>query len=239
MKWQVLKLNKFRYKAVIFDLDGTLLDTLDDLMASVNFALEKNGYEKRTKEEIRMFVGNGVVKLVERAAGLSQDMEEFKHIFADFKEHYGEHCNDRTGIYDGMDRVLRVLRQENILTAIVSNKADFAVQQLKDIYFDGLVDAAIGESSGIRKKPAPDMVLKALDILKVSEDECVYVGDSDVDIMTAKNCGMDIISVLWGFRSKDFLMSNGAVTFADTADELMSALLENEQQIDGGTKQDK
>lgn len=225
-------MSKYKYKGVIFDLDGTLLDTLDDLMNSVNYALRKNGYKERTKEEIRRFVGNGIKKLIFRALNYEEndtkyDALEFDKVFSDFKTHYEEHCNDCTNLYPGIKELLIKLNNDEIKTAIVSNKADFGVQKLKEIYFDNIIDAAKGEDETIQKKPSPDMVMAVLKDIGVKPEECVYVGDSDVDIMTARNCGMDCISVLWGFRDKDFLVSKGATMFANTPDEIIMLISNN------------
>ena len=183
-------------KAVIFDLDGTLLNTLDDLAASVNFALESNGYNPRTIDEVRQFVGNGIRLLMTRALPGGEDNADFSKVFDAFKSHYIVHCNDVTAPYPGIMDMLNELSRRNIKMAIVSNKADAAVKELNEIYFRDVIDVAIGENeaAGIRKKPAPDMPIEALNQLGAAPDEAVYVGDSDVDIETAANAGMCCVS---------------------------------------------
>ena len=200
-------------KAVIFDLDGTLLNTLDDLAASVNFALESNGYNPRTIDEGRQFVGNGIRLLMTRALPGGEDNADFSKVFDAFKSHYIVHCNDVTAPYPGIMDMLNELSRRNIKMAIVSNKADAAVKELNEIYFRDVIDVAIGENeaAGIRKKPSPDMPIEALNQLGAAPDEAVYVGDSDVDIETAANAGMCCVSCSWGFRSVDFLEEHGAV----------------------------
>lgn len=210
------------YRAYIFDLDGTLLDTLDDLWTAVNVALGKYGYPLRTREEVRAFVGDGVRKLMKRASD-DADGETFDSLFAEFKRYYGENCTRKTKPYDGVIDVLKSIRAGGGKVAIVSNKSDFAVKRLSEEYFGALVDFAVGENeeAGIRKKPAPDSVFAAMHALGVEREACVYVGDSDVDILTAKNAGIACISVTWGFREKPFLLERGATRFADTPEELL------------------
>ncbi len=210
------------YEAIIFDLDGTLLDTLDDLHGSVNAALKKFGLPSRTREEVRSFVGNGIVKLMERSAG-AVEKELFDGVFAEFKRHYGEHCEDNTKPYEGIIELLRELQRRGVKTAVVSNKADFAVKKLAATYFDGLLLAAVGENEegGIRKKPAPDSLLTVLQQLGVEKGKAVYVGDSEVDIQTAKNAGMECISVTWGFKDREFLVENGGMRLIDTPKEIL------------------
>lgn len=208
------------YKTAIFDLDGTLLNTLEDLTDSVNAALEKNNKPQRTIDEVRSFVGNGIRLLMERAVPEGTPLEETDQIFADFKAHYALHCNDKTRPYDGMIALLKKLSNEGYNLAIVSNKADNAVKELNKIYFQDVITVAIGERAGIEKKPAPDTVNQAFRELGVTKEDAVYIGDSDVDVMTAKNSGLPCISVLWGFREKEFLKEKGASVFAKDAAEL-------------------
>ena len=213
-----------KYKLIVFDLDGTLLDTLEDLADSTNHALVSQGQPARSLEEVRCFVGNGIRKLIERAVseGCSPDVTEA--IFEEFKTHYGVHCNDRTHAYDGIMELLAALRQNHYRLAVVSNKADFAVQSLCQLYFKGMLDVAVGEKEGIRRKPAPDMVDEVLRIMNVDRSDAVYIGDSDVDIATARNAGMDCISVTWGFRSENFLKEHGAEVLVDKPKELLRFL---------------
>ncbi len=201
---------KRKYDAVIFDLDGTLLDTLKDLTDSLNVVLERYHLPVHTEDEVRRFVGNGIPKLIERAIPDGTGHPQYREILQDFKEYYGEHCMDATEPYPGIPALLGWLKKEGYKTAIVSNKADFAVKKLKQVYFRDQILTAIGEREGIRKKPAPDTVLQALKELEVSPERAVYIGDSDVDVETALNSGMDGIAVSWGFRSREFLIEHGA-----------------------------
>lgn len=206
---------------VIFDLDGTLLDTLQDLADATNYALRKQGMPERTVEEVRQFVGNGVRLLMIRAIPGGEENPLFEETFALFKSYYGEHCNDHTRPYEGIMELLATLREKGYAVAIVSNKIDFAVKELSKLYFQGIVPVAIGEKEGIRRKPAPDTVFEALKELGRTKEEAVYVGDSDVDIETAQNAGMPCISVLWGFRDKAFLKAHGASHYAEKAEEIL------------------
>lgn len=213
-----------RKKAVVFDLDGTLLYTLEDLKNATNYALKQNGMPERTLDEVRRFVGNGVKLLMERAVPQGADNPKFEETFALFKEYYDAHCNDNTSPYDGIMDLLEELKVRGIKMAIVSNKIDFAVKSLDKLYFKDYMTAAIGEmeEEGIRKKPAPDMVQKALKELGVTQDEAIYVGDSDVDIATAKNSGLKCVSVTWGFRDVEFLKEHGATNLIDEPVELLN-----------------
>jgi phosphoglycolate phosphatase len=213
------------YKTVIFDLDGTLLDTLQDLTNSVNYALRVNDLPERTLDEVRRFVGNGIRNLIKRATPDGEANPRFEAVFAAFKEHYAVHCQDETKAYEGIMELCRELKEQGVHTAIVSNKADFAVKELQKHYFDGVIDVAIGEKETVRKKPAPDTVFQSLKELGVDGEGAVYVGDSDVDIETAKNAGMDCISVTWGFRDEPFLKEHGASILAHNAEELKRLIL--------------
>ena len=206
---------------VIFDLDGTLLDTLQDLADAVNYALRKEGMPERTIDEVRQFVGNGVRLLMIRAVPGGESNPLFEETFAQFKEYYGEHCNDNTKPYEGMIELLETLKSKGYSVAIVSNKIDSAVKELSALYFKGIVPVAIGEKEGVRRKPAPDTVREALKELGRTAEESVYVGDSDVDIETAKNAGMPCVSVLWGFRDREFLEEHGAKRYARTAEDVL------------------
>lgn len=208
--------------AAIFDMDGTILNTLDDLMDSTNFALKNNGLKERSLEEIRFFVGNGIQKLIERAVPQGTSKEVFEKVFADFKSHYKIHCADKTSYYDGIPSVIQTLRKMGVKTAVVSNKADFAVQELVEVYFKGLFDVALGEKTGVSKKPSPDMVNAALSVLGVEKETAFYIGDSDVDFETAKNSSLDFIGVSWGFRGRKFLENLGAKNIIDSPEELLN-----------------
>ena len=208
--------------AAVFDMDGTILNTLDDLMDSTNFALKNNGLKERSLEEIRFFVGNGIQKLIERAVPQGTSKEVFEKVFADFKSHYKIHCADKTSYYDGIPSVIQTLRKMGVKTAVVSNKADFAVQELVEVYFKGLFDVALGEKAGVSKKPSPDMVNAALSVLGVEKESAFYIGDSDVDFETAKNSSLDFIGVSWGFRGRKFLENLGAKNIIDSPEELLN-----------------
>jgi phosphoglycolate phosphatase len=212
-----------RYSTFIFDLDGTLLDTLADLAASVNYALGSCGLPQHTTDDVRRFVGNGVRVLMERAVPQGAQNPLFDTAFATFRQHYLEHSLDTTRPYDGIPQLLAELRQRGCRLAVVSNKFYAATQELCRHFFPDTISVAIGEheAEGIRKKPAPDTVVEALRQLGVSSEGAVYVGDSDVDVLTARNSGLPCISVLWGFRSRDFLIQHGATTFALTPHDIL------------------
>ncbi len=216
------------YKLAIFDMDGTILDTLEDLKDSVNYALCECGYTERSYDEVRSFVGNGIRKLIERAVPSGTALENIDKVHNIFTEHYKVHCADKTKAYDGIKPLISELRRNGIKTAVVSNKADYGVQELCKEYFDGLFDYAIGEREGIRRKPAPDSVNEALRVLGFDKSEAVYIGDSDVDFETAKNAELPCISVLWGFRDEDFLRSIGAETFVSKPSEILDIILKGE-----------
>ena len=209
-----------KYKTYIFDLDGTLLSTLADLAASTNYALRTHHMPERSLDEVRRFVGNGVKKLMERAIpdGLNNPM--FEETFATFRQHYMQHNLDTTQPYPGIMQLLEQLKAEGKNIAVVSNKFYAATRELCRHFFGDLVPVAIGEREDIRKKPAPDTVIEALRELGVDKEGAVYIGDSDVDIMTAKNSGMPCVSVLWGFRDKEFLLEHGATTLILKPEEM-------------------
>lgn len=205
-----------KYDTVIFDLDGTLLNTLDDLCDSTNFALTEHGYPQRTLFEIRSFVGNGIGMLIARALPNGKDNEDYEKVFATFKDHYSKNCNNKTCLYDGIDELIRSLENNGYKLAVVSNKVDSAVKALCEKYFSDTIGVAIGETDKVRRKPAPDEVFEALTILGSQKTSTVYIGDSEVDIETASNAGIDCISVSWGFRDEDLLREAGASVIIDT-----------------------
>jgi len=211
---------KNNYSAIIFDLDGTLLDTLHDLAASTNYALSQYGMPQHSLDDIRRFVGNGVRKLMERAVPQGADHPQFEQVFAAFRQHYMQHSLDTTRPYDGIPELLRTLHQRGFQLAVVSNKMMAATQELVAHFFPE-IRVAIGENeaAGIRKKPAPDTVFEALRQLHTSE--AIYVGDSDVDLLTARHAGMPCVSVLWGFRDRDFLEQHGADIFISHPHQLL------------------
>ena len=211
------------YNVFIFDLDGTLLDTLADLAASVNYALRTHGMAEHSIDDIRRFVGNGVRLLMERAVPDGAQNPMFDAAFDTFRRHYMEHSLDTTRPYDGISRLLGELKANGCRMAVVSNKMMTATQELVRHFFPE-IEVAIGEheAEGIRKKPAPDTVNEAFRQLGVGKEHAVYVGDSDVDIQTARNSGLSCISVLWGFRDRQFLLQHGAQTFVEHPDELLA-----------------
>lgn len=209
------------YNTYIFDLDGTLLSTLADLAASCNYALRTNGMPEHTEDDVRRFVGNGVKKLMERAVPDGLQNPLFDKAFADFRQHYMKHNLDTTRPYDGIMPMLEQLRLRGKQVAVVSNKFYAATQELCRHFFGDLVDVAIGEREDIRRKPAPDTVIEALRQLGANAEGAVYIGDSDVDIDTARNSGMPCISVMWGFRDKEFLIEHGATTLVATPQEIL------------------
>ena len=211
------------YETIVFDLDGTLLDTLDDLTAAVNAALSAYGLPSRTKEEVRGFIGNGIVKLMERAVGNTEGAD-FQSILETFKGYYKDHCADFTKPYDGIMPLLQELKKRGLKIAVLSNKADFAVKMLAKEYFGDLFAEAIGENeaAGIRKKPAPDSLFAVMKRLNADKNTTVYIGDSEVDIQTAQNADVDYISVTWGFKDKAFLIENGGKSFVDTPMEILN-----------------
>ena len=212
------------YKAVIFDLDGTLLDTLDDLKNSVNFAMRECGFPERGIEEVRRFVGNGVKKLIDRAVPDGTSAEAAAAALDSFKAHYAVHCEDMTAPYPGIIEMLDALRAEGVKTAVVSNKIDSAAKKLCKKYFGDRLMCTVGDIDGRKKKPSPDPIYAALDELGVRAEDSVYIGDSDVDVLTAKNCNMDCIGVSWGFRSREVLEAAGAVRIAADSSELLEML---------------
>lgn len=209
------------FETYVFDLDGTLLETLIDLAASTNFALRQYDMPEHSIEDVRMFVGNGVKKLMERAIPNGLDNPKFEEVYATFRQHYLNHNLDTTKPYDGIPELLRELKGRGKKLAIVSNKFYAATQDLARHFFPDTIEVAIGERENIKKKPAPDTVVEALRQLGVSKEGAVYIGDSDVDIMTARNSGLPCASVLWGFRDKEFLLEHGATFFADKPDDLL------------------
>ncbi|MCI8774944.1 MAG: HAD family hydrolase [Lachnospiraceae bacterium] len=195
---------------IVFDLDGTLLDTLEDLTDSVNYALKKLGFPQRTIDEIRSFVGNGIANLIARVLPDGNENPRYDEVLKTFREYYALHCKDKTRPYDGILQMLDSLQRDAYQMAVVSNKFDAAVKELCELYFGDRIRAAVGESEKVRKKPAPDAVYQVLEELSVSPEQAVYVGDSDVDLATAANVPMTCISVTWGFRSREQLLAAGA-----------------------------
>ena len=215
-----------RKKIVIFDLDGTLLNTLIDLTNSTNFALQSFGYPQKTVEQVRDYVGNGVVKLIERAIPDGLANPDFENCLNLFKQDYKKNMYKNVRVYDGISGLLAALKNMDIKISVVSNKFDLAVKDLCNKLFPDLIDAAYGENEaeGIKKKPSPDMVLKVMNSFSLTKEECLYVGDSEVDIETAYNAGIDCVSVTWGFKSIEFLKEHGAKNIVNSPSEIINYL---------------
>lgn len=218
-------MTNLKYLLAIFDMDGTILNTLEDLTCATNAALKTQGMPQHTMDEVRRMVGNGIRRLIERAvpAGTAEPIIE-KTLTA-FHQYYAAHCGDHTCPYPGIPELLQALRQAGMRTAVVSNKADYGVQELCRQYFPGLFDVAVGQRDGIRTKPAPDAVLAVLEQLQIAPEQAVFIGDSDVDVLTARHAGLSCFAVDWGFRERAVLTQAGAsVIFSDAA-ALQLALL--------------
>ena len=211
-----------KISGAIFDMDGTILNTLEDLANALNYSLGTNNYPERTMDEVRRFVGNGIYKLVERGVPTGTEKADIDKVFKTFKEYYSVHCEDKTKPYENIIEIIKKLRVKNCHIAVVSNKADYAVQKLCERYFPNLIDIAVGERENVRKKPAPDSVLEVLKKLNADKSTAVYIGDSEVDIQTAKNADMDSIIVTWGFREKAYLLENGAKLTIDKPIDILN-----------------
>ncbi|MDO4491273.1 MAG: HAD family hydrolase [Lachnospiraceae bacterium] len=213
------------FKAAVFDLDGTILDTIDDLADTMNYVLERNGYPLRSRDEVQARVGNGILNLIRRALPEEVSPDRQQELLLQFKEHYGKHCADKTKPYEGIMELLQTLKEKGISLVVVSNKADFAVKELCQQYFPGIFDVTVGEREGVRKKPAPDSVQEVLHSLPCSAEEAVYIGDSEVDVQTALNVPMAGIFVTWGFRTPETLLQAGAKKLVQKPEELLQEIL--------------
>ncbi|MBO4415786.1 MAG: HAD-IA family hydrolase [Lachnospiraceae bacterium] len=222
---------KNKYSLIIFDLDGTLLDTLPDLAGAVNYALKTHGRQERTIEEVRRFISNGVRKLIERSLFITEkskdtndyivsDRSLFDVVFSDFVKYYLEHVSDHTEAYAGMQELVRRLKAAGMKTAVITNKREDAAVNLMDAFYPGGFDMIIGDGPGRERKPSPASVLLVMEKLGMSKEETVYVGDSDVDLATAVNAGVDAVLVTWGYRNREFLVNAGAQIIVDTTEEL-------------------
>ena len=212
-------------KAIIFDLDGTLLDTIGDLHQSTNYALKKFGFPTRTREEVNSFVGNGLRRLIRLAVPETASEDVVTEVLAEMKGHYAKHYADLTVPYEGILDLLQQCRSEQIPMAIVSNKADPYVKDLAQIFFPDLIRIAMGECDSQPRKPEPHMVYQAMEALQVQD--AIYVGDSEVDVMTAHNSGLPCVAVTWGFRTKEELTNAGAKIFVDVPMEILKLYHEN------------
>ncbi len=214
-----------KYQAVLFDMDGTVLDTLDDLRDSINHSLAEFSLPPVSREHVRQCLGNGAAFLVSRSIPVDCSPELEADVLAFYKPWYDAHCLIKTAPYEGILPMMQSLKEQGLRLAIISNKPDRAVQELSEAFFPGLLELSVGESPSVRRKPAPDTVLKAASQIGLSVDQCVYVGDSEVDLQTARNAGMDCVSVTWGFRDEAQLIEAGASVLVRTPEELKSLLL--------------
>ena len=214
-----------RFHTVLFDMDGTILDTLDDLTDSVNHTLRQLGYPERTREEVRSYLGYGSRRLIERSLGTTET-EIVDRAFRIYRAWYAEHTQIKTKPYDGIVDVMRALRERGIRVAVASNKPEAMVRKLCDYHFPGLVDAVVGDVDGRERKPQRDMIDAVLAALGASHSGAVYVGDTEVDVQTAQNADLPVIAVGWGFRSKEQQAEAVAAVFADTPEELLRLLTE-------------
>ena len=219
-----------KYKAILFDMDGTVLDTLRDLNTAANRALEEFGFPPMSLEQTRRRVGNGSRRLLEQSVPENTPQETVDRLLAWYLPYYNAHANDTTEPYPGIMELLAALKAAGCLLAVVSNKPDRTVKELSAIHFPGLLEIAVGENEagGIRRKPWPDTLLAAAGVLGVGPGDCLYVGDSEVDVLTSARAEMDCASVLWGFRSRTELMASGAKIFFESPEELKSFILNTE-----------
>lgn len=215
------------FDTVIFDLDGTLLDTLDDLADSVNYALSIYNYPAKSIEDVRSFVGNGVARLMTLSVPDGQENPHFASCFQDFKCHYELNIQNKTVPYQGIPELLQALHVANYKLAIVSNKLDKAVKHLAEGNFGEYIQVAVGETENVRRKPAPDSVYRALEELGATQTKAIYVGDSEVDVQTARNAGLICVGVTWGFRDRGVLEAEGADYIIDHPEELLNILEQN------------
>lgn len=214
-----------RFDTVLFDMDGTLLDTLADICSAANYTLRAMGYPERTLAEMRRFVGNGAEMQMRRALGAAADEETVKRALEIYKPYYAAHCQVETRPYAGVTELLAALKREGFRMAVVSNKPDEAVKKLSEEYFGDRMDYAIGPKEGRRCKPYPDMVDAALKAMGMPREGAVYIGDSEVDVQTGLNAGLPVIAVSWGFRPREVILAAGATVIADDAGQLEALLL--------------
>ena len=212
-------------RAAVFDMDGTLLDTLGDITDAVNAAMRFARVPERTRDEVRAFIGNGARRLIERSLPPDASRETQEATLRFYRAFYDAHAQIKTAPFPGVPEALLALRDAGVRLAVASNKPDAGVKRLAEHYFPGLFDAALGDRPGLRAKPCPDLLETAMGLLKTGPENTVYIGDSDVDILTARACGLPCVSVTWGYRGEDFLRASGAAAFAHTPDELVRAIL--------------
>ena len=214
-----------KYKAVLFDMDGTVLDTLGDLAAAVNHTLREFSMPERSIAEVAAALGNGAAYLIAHTVPTETSKELTDKVLASYAPYYDAHCDILTGPYDGIVPLMQKLRDKGVKLAVISNKQDTAVKPLAEKYFPGLLEIAVGESAEVRRKPNPDAVLAALRHIGVEREDAIYVGDTEVDLQTARNAGMECASVDWGFRTREQLVEIGAEHIFDTVQELEEYLL--------------
>ena len=213
-----------KIKTVIFDLDGTLLDTLQDLCDSVNYIMSNIGHKNREAREIRSFLGNGAANLLKKSLSSEMEEDKFMKVLDEYKAYYQINMHNKTMPYPGILELLKELKDRGYNLAIVSNKQDEAVKVLAEKYFKGLIDTAAGESTAIKRKPAPDTIYKAIEVLGSKREEAIYVGDSEVDAEAAKNAGIPCVLVTWGFRDREDLEKEKPDYIIDRADELLGII---------------
>ena len=213
-----------RFKAVVFDMDGTILDTLTDLADSVNHCLGLYGYPPVPRQAVAAALGNGAGRLVEELIEGGRNNPDYSNVLNAHIAYYENHCQIKTAPYSGIIPAMKRLKENGIRMAIVSNKGDGAVAKLSERYFGALVETAVGERTGIRRKPSPDTVLEALRMMGVSPEKAIYVGDTEVDVETASNAGMPCMLVSWGFRDRVWLERLGAEFLVDTAPEMVEKI---------------
>ncbi len=214
-----------RYKAVLFDMDGTVLDTLDDLADSVNRSLREFGLPEVSRFQVGQSLGNGAKYLIRHCLPEGSDEALCEQVLSFYKPWYDAHCRIKTKPYDGILQLMEALRADGIHQAIISNKPDSAVQELAEAFFPGLMDVVIGESPAVKRKPSPDTVLAAASQMGLMASDCVYIGDTEVDLETARNAGMDCIPVSWGFRTEEQLRAAGAEAIIRSPEDLKKKLL--------------
>ena len=212
-------------KGVIFDLDGTLLDTLEDLTDAVNHVMNQFSLETKTLDQVRSYVGNGVINLIEQCVPGGQSYDQFQEVLSTFITYYDANCDHKTRPYEGVLALIEKLHSDGRQLGIVSNKFDSAVKELNRQYFHSWIDFALGVSDALQRKPAPDMVYACIEQMHLKPEEVVFIGDSEVDLKTAQNAGINCISVLWGFRSQEILLENGATQLVSTVKELEAVLI--------------
>ena len=210
-----------KYKAVLFDMDGTTLDSLQDLTDAVNNTMNHFGFSEHTREECASFLGNGARYLIEHACPEGSDIDKVLEYYIPY---YEKHCLDKTCPFDGMSELMDALKKDGFKLAIISNKPNGATKELADRFFGDLLDYSVGESEKVKRKPSPDAVLDAINEFGLEKEDCVYIGDTEVDINTAVNAGIDCIAVTWGFRTPEQLVDSGATVFAHDCGELYSLL---------------